>query len=263
MSPAWRTTVYGDLMTRDLAEDARTLRALHRPGTPLVLPNVWDAASAGWVRDAGFPVLATASAAVSASLGYPDGEQVPVADFFAATLRIADRCALPITMDCESGYGLAAADLVARLTEAGAVGMNIEDTDHTAGGLREVDAQADRIAAIRSAATEIGVDVVINARIDVFFDHPAPDGDRLAEGIRRGRAYRAAGADCLYPIFLLDEGAIAEFIAGVDAPVNIVRHPDAPPTPRLAELGVARLSFGPGLFRTAEHAVKALLASLA
>lgn len=249
-------------MSRDLVADARLLRELHRPGKPVVLPNVWDAASAGWVRDAGFPALATASAAVAASLGYPDGEQTPVAEFFAATRRIAARSDRPITMDCESGYGLSATELVTALTDAGAVGLNIEDTDHAAGALRDSGVQAERIAAIRSAATEIGVAVVINARVDVFLADPLPSPEALAEGIRRGRAYRAAGADCVYPILLCDERAIGEFVAAVDAPVNIIRHPDAPSSARLAELGVARISFGPRLFRAAEGAVRAFLESL-
>lgn len=249
-------------MTRELAAQAKELAALHRPGTPLVLPNVWDAGSAKLVQEAGYPALATASAAVAGSLGYPDGEQVPVDEFFAATKRITDRVELPLTMDCEAGYGLPAAELVRRLTASGAVGLNLEDTDPATETQRDVAVQVELIAAIRAAATAAGVDVVINARTDGFLANPMPSAEVLAEGIARAKAYRDAGADCLYPILLADEQAIAEFVQAVDAPVNILRYPPSPTIDRLAELGVARISFGPQLHNAAQEGVRGKLSQL-
>lgn len=250
-------------MTRDLAAQAKQLLALHQPGTPLVLPNVWDAGSAKLVQEAGHPALATASAAVAASLGYPDGEQTPVAEFFAATRRITDRVDLPLTMDCEAGYGLPAPELVRLLTESGAVGLNLEDTDPATGTLRGVDTQVALITAVRSAATALGVDVVINARTDVFLPNPEPSAEILAEGVNRAKAYRDAGADCLYPLLLTDEQSIGEFVTAVEAPVNILRYPPSPTIARLGELGVARISFGPGLHNAAQEATRTMLTQLA
>jgi 2-methylisocitrate lyase-like PEP mutase family enzyme len=131
---------------------AGALRALHVPGRPLVLPNAWDADSARLVAEAGFPVVATSSAAVAAALGHPDGEGAPVDDMLAAAARIAGAVAVPVTVDAESGYGLAPADLAGRLLEIGVAGCNYEDTDHTGGGLRPIGEQAARITELRKAA---------------------------------------------------------------------------------------------------------------
>ena len=122
-------------MTADLKAHAGRLRELHHAGEMLVLPNVWDAASAKIVAEAGFPVVATASAAISAMLGYPDGEGAPWQEMFAAAGRVARAVSVPVTVDAEAGYGMEPRELVDRLLEIGAVGCNLEDTDHRAGGL--------------------------------------------------------------------------------------------------------------------------------
>ena len=155
-------------MTADLKAHAGRLRELHHAGEMLVLPNVWDAASAKIVAEAGFPVVATASAAISAMLGYPDGEGAPWQEMFAAAGRIARAVSVPVTVDAEGGYGMEPRELVDRLLEIGAVGCNLEDTDHRAGGLVEAGAHAERLAAIRAAAGDAGVPIVINARADTF-----------------------------------------------------------------------------------------------
>ncbi len=139
-------------MTADLKAHADRLRELHHAGETLVLPNVWDAASAKIVAEAGFPVVATASAAISAMLGYPDGEGAPWQEMFAAAGRVARVVPVPVTVDAEAGYGMEPRELVDRLLEIGAVGCNLEDTDHRAGGLVDADANAERLAAIRAAA---------------------------------------------------------------------------------------------------------------
>ena len=139
-------------MIADLKARADRLRELHHADEMLVLPNVWDAASAKIVAEAGFPVVATASAAISAMLGYPDGEGAPWQEMFAAAGRVARAVAVPVTVDAEAGYGMEPRELVGRLLEIGAVGCNLEDTDHRAGGLVDADAHAERLAAIRAAA---------------------------------------------------------------------------------------------------------------
>lgn len=249
-------------MTKTLSAAAERLRALHVPGRPLVLPNAWDAASARAVEAAGFDAVATGSAGVAASLGYADGEAAPVDEMFAAIRRIASVVAVPLTADVEAGYGLAAEELAERLIAAGAVGCNLEDSDHRAGGLVDASAQSERIERLRGAARSAGVPIVINARVDVFeLDIGTPEA-RLDDAIRRGRLYMAAGADCVYPIMVADEPTIAALVAGIGAPLNVYARPGAPSLARLAELGVARVSFGPWIQRLALRAVDGILARI-
>src|SRR5215469_18219657 len=129
-----------------------TLRTLHVAGEPLVLPNAWDAASARLVETAGFPVVATSSFATAEVLGYDDGESAPVADVLAAAARIARSVSVPVTVDFERGYGLAPAELVERLAETGAAGLNLEDSDPATGVMIDAARQADFLAAVRAAA---------------------------------------------------------------------------------------------------------------
>ena len=142
------------------------LRSLHRPGAPLLLPNVWDVATARAVVAAGFPVVATGSVAVAAALGYEDHE-APADEMLAAAARIANGVEVPVTVDAEAGYGMEPAALVAALRSAGAAGCNLEDSNH--GALRDPDRQAEWLGAVRQAATDDGYPLVINARVDVFF----------------------------------------------------------------------------------------------
>jgi 2-methylisocitrate lyase-like PEP mutase family enzyme len=225
---------------------ADLLRDLHR-GTMLVLPNAWDVTSASAVAEAGFPVVATSSAAVAEVLGHRDGEQAPWREMFAAAARIAAAVPVPVTVDAEAGYGLEPHQLVAELLDAGAAGCNLEDTDHRAGGLVDTEAQADWLARVRAAADEAGVPIVINARIDVFLPSSGIE-DPLAEGIRRGRRYLEAGADCVYPIGLTSGHDLGRLVAEVPGPVN-GNTGGSLDLAALASLGVARVSFGPRFYR--------------
>ncbi|HEX3792339.1 MAG TPA: isocitrate lyase/phosphoenolpyruvate mutase family protein [Pseudonocardiaceae bacterium] len=239
-------------MTADLTAQAGRLRELHHGDQPLVLPNVWDAASAAIVAGAGFPAIATASAAISAMLGHPDGEGAPWQEMFAAAGRVARAVSVPVTVDAEAGYGLPPRELVDRLLEIGVVGCNLEDTDHRAGGLVDAGAQAERLAAIRAAADDAGVPIVINARVDAFLPPSGvPATERVAEAIRRGRRYREAGADCVYPIGIGAERDLAALIADLPGPINANTRPGGLDLTRLRELGVARVSYGPRLYREA------------
>lgn len=228
------------------------LRSLHRPGAPLLLPNAWDAATARAVVAAGFPVVATTSAGVAATLGYADEEGAPADEMLAMAARIARSVEVPVTVDAEAGYGMEPAALVAALRNAGAAGCNLEDTDHTAGGLRDPGRHAEWLAAVRQAASADGYRLVINARVDVFlgpFLSGAGGGTQdslVPEAVRRARAYLAAGADCVYPIALWETGALRRFISEVSGPVNAVCLPRTPLAGLIAA-GAARVSWGPFL----------------
>lgn len=233
-----------------LRDKAARLRALHHEDRPLLLPNVWDVVSARVVAAAGFPAIATASHAVAESLGHEDHEGAPHEEMFATAARITRSVDVPVSVDAEAGYGLPPADLAALLREAGAAGCNLEDTLHEPGGPRFADLgeQADRIAGLRGADR----DLVINARIDVYVGDAmseASDEERLEEAVRRALAYVEAGADAVYPILVADEKAISALVTRVPAPVNILYRPGAPSLERLGELGVGRVTFGPGLHR--------------
>jgi 2-methylisocitrate lyase-like PEP mutase family enzyme len=246
-----------------LAERAQALRALHWPGNPLVLPNAWDVASAKRFAEQGAAALATTSAGVANALGWPDGEKIPPQEMFAAVARIAAAVALPVTADLEAGYGLSAKELAERVIASGCVGLNLEDSHHARGRGVLVDAerQAERIAALKRAGRDAGVDLVVNARVDTYLGVPLAGAERVAETIRRGRLYFEAGADCIYPITAHDEREIAEIVAGVGRrPVNVMALPTAPPLARLAAIGVARVTFGSSLLRRALEAAAAAVA---
>jgi 2-methylisocitrate lyase-like PEP mutase family enzyme len=237
-----------------LADHAERLRELHHADELLVLTNVWDAASARLVAGLGHPALATASAAVTAVLGHEDDDSIPPEEMFAAVARITAAVDVPVTADLEAGYGLEPDDLVGRLLGAGAVGMNLEDTDHHGDAeLVPAQAQAERHAAVKAAGRAAGVDIVLNARVD------SPDVD---EALRRARLYAEAGADCVYPIKLGEPDAIRALTEGVDAPVNILVRPGSPTLGELRELGVARVSLGPGLHRVSLAAVERFLGKI-
>src|SRR5919205_1113909 len=180
--------------TTDLDGRCELLRSLHRPGAPLLLPNAWDVATARAVVAAGFPVVATTSAGVAGTLGYEDHEGAPGDEMLAAAARIARAVDVPVTVDAEAGYGMEPAELVAALRSAGAAGCNLEDTDYTAGGLRDPGRHAKWLTAVRQAASEDGYRLVINARVDVFlgpFLAGAGAGTQDAlvpEAVRRGDA---------------------------------------------------------------------------
>jgi 2-methylisocitrate lyase-like PEP mutase family enzyme len=256
------------LQNAELESRCALLRTLHRPGDPLLLPNVWDVATAKAVVAAGFPVVATTSDGVATALGYQDHEGAPADEMLAAAARITRGVDVPVTVDAEAGYGMEPAELVAALRNAGAAGCNLEDTDHATGGLRDPDRHADWLREVRRAASEDGYGLVINVRIDVyvgpFFAGAGPETQQelLPEAVRRANAYLEAGADCVYPIALWETGALRRFISEVSGPVNVLRLPQMPSPAELAALGVARVSWASLLHRDAMTRCSEQLASL-
>jgi len=231
-----------------LAEKAEAFRRLHHGPRPLVLPNAWDVPSARVFEEAGFPAIATSSAGIMVSHGYPDGEQMPRRELLAAVARIAERLAVPLSADVVAGYGASPAAVektVEKVLDAGAVGVNLEDLHPSRDRLYRVDAQLRRLEAVRRAAAKRDVPLVINARTDAFRHAPGDEPERLREAIRRASAYRDAGADCVYPMGLREAATIAAFVEALHCPVNVMVRPGLPPLSELERIGVKRVSFGP------------------
>jgi 2-methylisocitrate lyase-like PEP mutase family enzyme len=254
--------------TTDLQSRCDLLRSLHRPGDPLLLPNAWDVATARAVVAAGFPVVATTSGGVAATLGYADHEGAPGDEMLAAAARIVRGVDVPVTVDAEAGYGMEPVELVAALRSVGAAGCNLEDSDHAAGSLRDPDRHAEWLSGVRQAASDDGYPLVINARVDVFLGPflagagPGTQEELVPEALRRANAYLEAGVDCVFPIILWEGDALSRFSSDVRGPVNVVRLPQAPSLAELAELGVARVSWGILLHGAAMGRFQEQLASL-
>ena len=232
---------------------ADAFRAMHRGPRTLLLPNVWDVASARIIEDAGFGAIATTSAGIAFSLGYPDGQKIPREEMLARVGRIVRAVKVPVTADVEAGYGPRpgdAARTAAGVIEAGAVGMNLEDgTGDPEHPLVDLSLQLEKIRAIREAALKTGVLLVLNARTDVYLDQVGAPETRYAETIKRAIAFRDAGADCVFVPRLRDSATIAQLVRDVQCPVNILAGPGSPSVPELERLGVARVSLGSGPMR--------------
>lgn len=233
---------------------AERFRALHVPGKPLVIFNVWDAGSARAVTAAGARAIGLGSWSVAAAQGYEDGEQLPLAFVHENLGRIVRATELPVSIDFESGYAEVADEVgrnIAGLIEIGAVGCNLEDSHPADGALREPAEQARRIASARRAAESAGIAFFINARTDIFLREPGDrhDAALLRHALERGRACADAGADGLFLPGLVDPALIERAVQASPLPVNIMMSARAPTRSTLAELGVARISHGPGPYR--------------
>ncbi len=241
--------------TAQQARKAEQLRKLHKGPRILILANAWDVISARIVEDAGFPAVATTSAGVAAVLGYPDGQRVPQREVLEFVARIARAVSVPVTADMESGYGTSPADMaeMARaLVDAGAVGLNLEDvTGDDEGSHVEIGLQTEKIAAVREASAAAGVPLVINARTDVYLMPIGPEETRFERTVERLRAYRKAGADCVFAPGIRDKETIGKLVRAVDGPLNILLQPGGPSVADLEKLGVARASIGSGTMRAA------------
>jgi 2-methylisocitrate lyase-like PEP mutase family enzyme len=235
-------------------DKANAFRRMHDGSRILVLPNAWDVASARVFEHAGFPAIASTSAGVAATLGYPDGEQISRDEMAQAVGRIVRHVAVPVTADMEAGYGRgpdAVTATVEALVAAGAVGMNLEDSLDEKTPLFEISAQIERIQAARQTAEQLGVPIVINARTDVYLFAVGKESERFEHAVRRANAYREAGADCLFVPGVRDAGTIAALVRAVNGPMNVLAGPGTPAISELQKLGVARVSLGSGPMRAA------------
>jgi 2-methylisocitrate lyase-like PEP mutase family enzyme len=233
---------------------AEELRKLHGGSRTLVLPNAWDAASARVLEELGYAAIATTSAGVAFSLGYPDGQRISRDEMLDMVERIARAVRVPVTADMESGYGTTPAemaDTAKAIIRAGAVGLNLEDvTGDTESSQVDIALQQEKIRTIREVSASLGVPLVINARTDVYLMPIGPEATRFERTVERLRAYRAAGADCVFAPGLSDRALIEKLVKAVGAPLNILVTPGCPPVPELQKLGVARASIGSGVMRT-------------
>jgi 2-methylisocitrate lyase-like PEP mutase family enzyme len=235
-----------------MPDRAEQLRALHHGPPILVLPNAWDAVSARIFQAEGFPAIATTSAGVAASLGYPDGGVVPSREMIEAVARIVRAVTVPVTADIEHAYGAspsAVADVVLRVIATGAVGINIEDCVPGATALEPLALQLDKIATIAKTAKTSGVRVVINARTDGFLRGFGEPDTRLGVAIERGKAFLEAGADCVFVPGVRDRDTIEMLVQGIGGPVNVLAVKGTPPIRDLEKIGVARVSVGSGPMR--------------
>jgi 2-methylisocitrate lyase-like PEP mutase family enzyme len=235
---------------RVLKEQADSLLALHQPGNPVVLPTVWDAWSAKLAVDAGFAALTIGSHPMADSIGKEDGEVMSFDDVVTRVAQITAAVDVPISVDIESGYGESPSRLINGLLEAGAVGLNIEDTVHKEGKrLRSSGEHAELVGALRKAADDAGVHVVLNARTDLFLRQDGDESDRVQRAIARLTEAAAAGADSLYPVGRHDPETMRRLTSELPLPVNAIALPEADDPASFGPLGVGRISFGPFLQR--------------
>lgn len=254
----------------DQKQKADLFQSLHVKGDPVILYNIWDAGSAKAVAEAGANAIATGSQSVAAAQGYPDGQSLPMDRLLAIVERIVDTTDLPVTVDFEGGYAQApeaVAENVAQVVKTGAVGINFEDQVVGSDEIYGIEEQAGRIRAIRKMADEAGLAFYINARTDLFLKSrdPATHPGLIAEAKERAQAYAEAGASGFFAPLLSGEGLIADLCEATDIPVNIMQLAPAPSNARLAQLGVARISYGPvpyiQLMETLTEKAKAALQS--
>jgi 2-methylisocitrate lyase-like PEP mutase family enzyme len=232
---------------------AASFRVLHSGREILLLPNVWDVASARLIEESGFKAAATSSAAIAFSLGYPDGQRISREQMLAVIARIAKAVRVPVTADVEAGYGKSPEDAgrTARaVVEAGAVGMNLEDAiGDSPSVLVELPLQLEKIRAVREMASRLRVPLVLNARTDMYLLQIGDPAERYDETVRRLSAFREAGADCVFAPGLRDAPTIGRLVADLKCPVNILAGPGSPSVPELSKLGVARVSLGSATMR--------------
>jgi 2-methylisocitrate lyase-like PEP mutase family enzyme len=239
-------------------EKAERFRLMHHGKHMLVLPNAWDVPSSRLFEEVGFPAVATSSAGMMVSLGYQDGETIPRQEYIEAVRRIGKAVSVPFSVDVVAGFGRTpkeVSETVQEVVHAGAVGINIEDFDHATKKLFSADAQVEKLYEIMTIAEKLGIPIVLNARTDAFKYAEGDEEDRFNEAIERGKMYREAGADCVYPMGLTLKNHIKKYINSVNSPVNVMVRKGLPSISELEEIGVARLSFGP----SASYAVMGFL----
>jgi 2-methylisocitrate lyase-like PEP mutase family enzyme len=242
-------------------EIAVLFHQLHHKGELLILPNIWDPLGALLLESLGYKAVATASASIAYSNGYYDGENIPFADVLATCRRIVNSVNIPVTADIESGYANNDEQLhenINQLLDTGIVGINLEDSDAGTHTLNSVEVQCKKISLIRKLANERNIRLFINARTDVYI-YPnlfATVEEKLQETLKRGEAYKDAGADGFYPILMNQPGDIEQVVKHIQLPLNVLTIPGIPGLDTLQSMGVARLSLGPSFLKVAIRAMK-------
>ncbi len=244
---------------RAQAQKAEQFRKLHHGPRMLVLANAWDVVTARILEECGHPAIATSSAAVAFSRGYPDGQRISRDEMLDVVGRISRAVRVPVTADLEAGYGNTPkdiADTTKAAIEAGAIGMNLEDAADDENSLVDLPLQVEKIRAIRETAKSLGVPFVLNARTDAYLASIGPEATRFERTVERLCAYRDAGADCLFAPGLCDKETISRLVKAVAAPLNILTTPQCPSLAELEKMGVARVSAGSTVMRAALRVVE-------
>jgi 2-methylisocitrate lyase-like PEP mutase family enzyme len=234
---------------------AKDFLALHKQDKLLVLPNIWNPIGARILEAKGFPAAATASAAISSSLGYRDGEKIKLSTHLDIIERIVKSVEIPVTADIESGYASdikSLRDSINKVIDTGVAGINIEDSVEEEGSLRNIEEQCERISTVREVAEERGLHLVINARIDCFLSgNEKPVTEVIAQVIKRADEYLKSGADLVYPVGILELKTISNLRKEISAPINILGSHRTIPLITMQKIGINRVTFGPFLFRSA------------
>jgi 2-methylisocitrate lyase-like PEP mutase family enzyme len=245
-------------MLRSQKDKAQDFRELHHGKKILILPNAWDVPSARVFENEGFPAVATSSAGLTVSLGYPDGEVIGRAEFVSAVRRIAKALSVPLSVDIVAGFGKTTREVlttVKAVLKVGGIGINIEDFAHATKKLFPIERQVENVKAIRRLGDTVGVPLIINARTDALRFGTGDEQAKFEEAVRRAIAYRDAGADCVYPMGLTESASISRFVKELDFPINVMVRKGLPPVGELERIGGARVSFGP----SASYAAMGLL----
>ncbi|HKE35370.1 MAG TPA: isocitrate lyase/phosphoenolpyruvate mutase family protein [Candidatus Acidoferrum sp.] len=244
---------------RAQALKAEQFRNMHRGPRMLVLANAWDVVSARILEECGHPAIATSSAAVAFSRGYPDGQRISRDEMLDVVGRIARAVRVPVTADLEAGYGTTPKDLgdtTKAAIEAGAIGMNLEDSGDDDSSLVDLALQVEKVRAIRETAKSLGVPFVLNARTDIYLASIGPEATRFDRTVERLHAYRDTGADCLFAPGVHDKEIISKLVKAVAAPLNILITPQCPSLTELGKIGVARVSAGSAVMRATLRVVE-------
>jgi len=244
-------------------EKAKQFYELHHSGRLLILPNIWDCLGANLLENLNYPAIATASASVAFTNGYDDGQRISFDSVLALLKKIVSSVNIPVSADIESGFAENDSQLeknIKQLLATGIVGINIEDTDKETNSLLPTETQCESIKLIKKVSEEIGVRLFINARADVYLrgKNLVTPESKFEEALKRGRAYKAAGADCFYPIAMTRQEDIKSIVEQLQMPVNVLTIPGIPELNILNEIGVARVSLGPSFLKIAIRAMKNL-----
>ncbi|MCH7963658.1 MAG: isocitrate lyase/phosphoenolpyruvate mutase family protein [Bacteroidetes bacterium] len=233
---------------------AENFLALHKQDKLLVLPNIWNPIGARILEARGFPAAATASAAISSSLGYIDGEKIKLSTHLDIIERIVKSVDIPVTADIESGYASdikILRDSINKVIDTGVAGINIEDSMEEEGLLRNIEEQCERISTVREVAEERGLHLVINARIDCFLSgNDKPATEVIAQVIKRAGEYLNAGADLVYPIGVLELETITTLRKEISSPINILGSHRTIQLKTMQDIGINRVTFGPFVLRS-------------
>jgi 2-methylisocitrate lyase-like PEP mutase family enzyme len=248
-------------------EKAKQFHKLHHAGRLLMLPNIWDCLGANLLESLHYPAIATASASVAFTNGFDDGQRIPFDSVLAILKKIVGSVSIPVSADVESGFAendMQLQENIEQLLSTGIAGINIEDTDKETNSIVSPEVQCEKIRLIKKVSEEMSVPLFINARADVYlrgkeFDTPEA---KFEEALKRGRAYKGAGADCFYPIGMTRQDDIKEMVDQLQMPVNVITIPGIPQLNVLNEIGVARVSLGPSFLKIAIKAMKNLAVKL-